>query len=79
MPAWLAVMVVFPAPTMVTVVPLTVATAGLELAKATGRPEVAVALMAKGPSPICLVGSGAKVMLWGALAILMVTLAVAAP
>ena len=42
-PAWLAVMVTVPGPTMVTVDPLTVATSVSELAKLTASPELAEA------------------------------------
>jgi hypothetical protein len=52
LPAWLAVMVVSPAPTMVTVLPLIVATPVLELLKVTGLPEAPpVALRSNGVSP----------------------------
>jgi hypothetical protein len=51
LPAWLAVMVVLPAPTMVTVLPLTVATLALELVYETGKPELAVALKVRGVAP----------------------------
>jgi len=44
-------MVAVPLPTMVTVLPLTVATAGFELVYVTGNPEVAVAPRVIGASP----------------------------
>ncbi len=60
LPAWEAVMLAVPAPTIVTVLPLTVATEALSLAKLTGSPEVADALRAKGASEASLAASGAK-------------------
>jgi hypothetical protein len=51
LPPWLAVMVVFPTPTIVTVLPETVATLELELVYETVRPEVAVAPRANGAVP----------------------------
>src|SRR6516225_6032128 len=48
LPSWLATMFVVPAATMVTTLPETVATAGLVLAYATGRPEEAVAPIVSG-------------------------------
>jgi len=44
-------MVVVPFPTNVTILPLTVATAGFELVYATVSPEVAVPVNANGASP----------------------------
>jgi hypothetical protein len=51
LPPWLAVMVVFPTPTIVTVLPMTVATLVLELVYETVKPEVAVAFKANGAAP----------------------------
>jgi len=57
-------MVVVPAATTVTVVPDTVATDGLLLAKATGSPELAVAARSKAGAPTATGASRPKVMCW---------------
>ena len=54
-------MSVDPAPTIVTMVPLTVATAELLLVKVIGRPEVVDALIENAASPIDLAGNGPNV------------------
>ena len=51
LPGWVAVRVVVPGPTKVRMFPLIVATAGSELPKVTGRPELAVAVRASGRLP----------------------------
>ena len=63
-PAWLAVMVTVPGPTMVTVDPLTVATSVSELAKLTVRPELAEADRLTDETEVLQSGIGAKVMFW---------------
>ena len=52
---------VVPPPTIVIVLPETVATLGLLLAKLTGKEEDAVAVTVKGVSPRVLLGSEPKV------------------
>ena len=59
-PPWEAVMVVLPAPTMVTVLPLTVATEELELEKLTDSPEDALADSVNVESPYVLAVSALK-------------------
>src|SRR5215468_1964048 len=51
LPAWVAVMFALPAPTIVRTLPDTVATEGLSLANATGRPEVAAPVSVSGGLP----------------------------
>ena len=63
-PAWLAVIVVLPAPTMVTLLPLTVATAGLPDVYDTVNPELAVAPRENAASPKVFAASAAKVIVW---------------
>ena len=64
-PSWLAVMVAVPAPTMVTVEPLIVATAVSELLKVTGLPDAPpVALRVNVPSPYILLCNGLKTIFW---------------
>ncbi len=67
MPAWLAVIEAIPAPTMVTVLPETVATAVLLLEYVGASPEDEVADKVKGASPKTLLDKAAKVMVWDAL------------
>ena len=51
-----------PGATSVTVLPLTVQTAGVNEEKLTGRPDVAVAVMVNGRSPIVLLLNAPKAM-----------------
>ena len=60
-PAWVAWIVQAPAATNVTVAPLTVQMAGVWLVKVTANPDDAVAVRAKGSSPIVLLAGFAKV------------------
>ena len=64
MPAWLAVIVVVPTPTIVTVLPLTVATAVFALAYVTLRPDDAVAPSVNAAAPYVFATRVAKVMVW---------------
>lgn len=57
-------MVAVPAPTIVTVFPLSVTTEGVRLVNVTGDPELAVALMANGSSPWVCSAIGSKVIVW---------------
>ncbi|NDA10715.1 MAG: hypothetical protein EBZ07_07725, partial [Verrucomicrobia bacterium] len=66
-PAWLAVIVVVPLPTIVTVLPATVATPVLELVYETVSPELEVAESANGASPTSLLGKAPNVIVWLAL------------
>src|SRR5712671_4023615 len=50
-----------PPPTAVTIAPATVQTAGVLEARFTARPELAIALIAKGDTPKITSGSGTKV------------------
>lgn len=63
LPAWLALTVQLPTLTSVSVLPLTVQTAGVVDAKVTARPELAVALKAGGAMPKVWPAGAAKVML----------------
>ena len=60
LPACEAVMFAVPVPTIVTVLPETVATAALSLAKATARPDDALAVSANAGSLKLFAGSGSK-------------------
>lgn len=67
-PAWEAVMVVVPAPTIVTVLPEIEATLVFELEYVTDKPEEAVPLKVNDASPKVLDGRALKLMVWFALA-----------
>ena len=67
LPAWLAVIEAIPAPTMVTVLPETVATAVLLLVYVGASPDDEVADNVKGASPKVLLGKAVKVMVCDAL------------
>jgi hypothetical protein len=71
-------MVVFPTPTLVTVLPLTVATLVLELVYEMGRPELAVALNVKGATPGLWLGIAPKLIVWEAWPTVRVWLALGA-
>ena len=64
LPAWLAVMLQVPTLTRLSVVPLTVQTAGVVDAKPTVNPELALADKAGGALPSTWLAGAAKVMLW---------------
>ena len=61
-------MLTVPAPTIVTVVPDTVATVGSELANDTASPDEADAVRLKGGCPTAFCGSSAKLIVWPARA-----------
>jgi len=61
-------MFVVPAPTIVTVLPATVATWAFELVNVTTPPEDDVAERVKAPSPTVFVAKVPKLMVWDALA-----------
>jgi hypothetical protein len=64
LPGWVAWMVQAPAATSVTVTPDTVQTGVVVEAKATARPEEAVALTVNGAEPYARLESAPKVMVW---------------
>lgn len=66
LPDWLALTVQLPTLTKVSVVPLTVQTAGVVDANVIARPELAVALKAAGVTPNTWAAGAAKVMLCAA-------------
>ena len=66
-PARDARIVACPAPTMVTVLPFTVATAGVRLTKVTPSPDVAVADTANDAAPYVLAGIAVKSIDWSDL------------
>ena len=69
-PAWLAVMVTVPGPTMVAVVPLMVTTLVSELVKETVSPELAVAERLTEDTDVLQSGIGEKVMVWERLSVM---------
>ena len=64
LPGWAAWIVQVPVVISVTVLPLTVQTAGVSEAKLTGKPEEAVALTVNGGSLTSLSGNGLKLIVW---------------
>ena len=77
MPAWLAVKTTDPAPVKVSVLPLTVA--GPVALKVSARPELDFAESISGDAPMATdAGSGANVIVCGALVTVSVTVALAA-